>query len=122
MRCRNLRPVTEIEGKDKKDYKTSLNEIKTLLSLEFDNNNSEGQLILDELYYDVLKRIGLISDVNNQNEVEELKKIINKEMDFDYHTFINLIAQLSNKYCTDECSNCEENPIKITVSIIGWKR
>src|SRR5690606_41932600 len=95
MRCRNLRPVTEIEGKDKKDYKTSLNEIKTLLSLEFDNNNSEGQLILDELYYDVLKRIGLISDVNNQNEVEELKKFINKEMDFDYQTFINLIAQFS---------------------------
>lgn len=112
MRCRNLRPVTEIEGKDKKDYKTSLNEIKTLLSLEFDNNNSEGQLILDELYYDVLNRIGLISDVNNQKEVEELKNFINKEMDFDYQTFINLIAQFSNKYCTDECSNCEDNPIK----------
>lgn len=112
MRCRNLQPVTEIEAKDKKDYKTSLNEIKNLLSMEFDSNSSKEQLVFEELYYDVFKRIGLINGINIQEEVEKLKTFINKEMDFDYQTFINLIAQFAEKYCIEECFNNEDCPIQ----------
>ncbi|WP_205599182.1 DNA cytosine methyltransferase [Oceanobacillus halotolerans] len=107
-----MQPLYDIESKERRDYKTSLNEIKTLLSLAFDNNRPKEQLVLEEVYNYVYERIGIIQDANNKNEVEELKALINKYMEFDYETFFNLIIELSNNCCVEDSPTCGDCPIR----------
>lgn len=108
----DLQPIIELEKKDKIDYRNSLRDIIKILSLEFSMDTSDEQLIIEELYYDILKKIGLLKDVKNTKEIGLLREFIIKELKIDYYYFINLIKQFSDEYGTEDKFYSEENPIK----------
>lgn len=107
-----MQPIIELEKKDKVDYRETLKDIVKILSLEFKVNSNEEQLVIEELYYDALKKIGILKDVENTREIEILKDFIIKELKIDYYYFINLIKHFSDEYGTEDKFYSEENPIK----------
>lgn len=113
-RCKKLQPISNLSfNSDKKKLKTLLNEFIQLLTFEVDDNVNNNQLILEDIYYDYLIKLGLINNLD-ENNISLLKDFFNKEMDFEFQSFINLLSMFIEK--KPETEPIDESILKYCVN------